>query len=185
MRMVVNAERMVIKETQRTYTYLNLYGYPVDAVICNRLIPDSVRDPYFRAWKDAQAEHLALIHECFNPLPLLTAPLFKSEVGGLDLLRNLGDSLYGEGDPAVRLFAGETEELHHEEDGSYTLRIPLPLAEKADIDLYRVADELTLGVGSYRRNIALPRVLWPLQVEKARLDEGVLTVHFVPEGKAA
>jgi arsenite-transporting ATPase len=27
-RLVVNAERMVIKETQRTYTYLNLYGYP-------------------------------------------------------------------------------------------------------------------------------------------------------------
>ncbi len=185
MRMVVNAERMVIKETQRTYTYLNLYGYPVDAVICNRLIPDSVRDPYFRAWKDAQAKHLALIHECFNPLPLLTAPLFKSEMGGLDLLRKMGDALYGEGDPAARLFAGETEQLHHEEDGSYTLRIPLPLAEKADVDLYRAADELTLGVGSYRRNIALPRVLWPLQVEKARFDEGVLTVHFVPEGEAA
>jgi arsenite-transporting ATPase len=185
MRMVVNAERMVIKETQRTYTYLNLYGYPVDAVICNRLIPDSVRDPYFRAWKDAQAKHLALIHECFNPLPLLTAPLFKSEMGGLDLLRKMGDALYGEGDPAARLFAGETEQLHHEEDGSYTLRIPLPLAEKADVDLYRAADELTLGVGSYRRNIALPRVLWPLQVEKARFDEGVLTVHFVPKGEAA
>jgi arsenite-transporting ATPase len=185
MRMVVNAERMVIKETQRTYTYLNLYGYPVDAVICNRLIPDSVRDPYFRAWKDAQAEHLALIQECFNPLPLLTAPLFKSEMGGLDLLRKMGDSLYGEGDPAARLFSGETEELHHEEDGSYTLRIPLPLAEKTDVDLYRVADELTLGVGSYRRNIALPRVLWPLQVEKARLDEGVLAVHFTPEDEAA
>ncbi len=74
MRLVVNAERMVIKEAQRTYTYLNLYGYPVDAVICNRLIPDSVTDPYFQAWKDAQREHLSLIHECFDPLPLLTSP---------------------------------------------------------------------------------------------------------------
>jgi arsenite-transporting ATPase len=185
MRMVVNAERMVIKETQRTYTYLNLYGYPVDAVVCNRLIPDSVRDPYFRAWKDAQAEHLALIHECFDPLPLLTAPLFKSEMGGLDLLRKMGDSLYGDRDPAVRLFAGETEQLSHEEDGSYTLRIPLPLAEKADVDLYRAVDELTLGVGSYRRNIALPRALWPLAVVKAHFDEGVLTVHFAPEGGTA
>jgi arsenite-transporting ATPase len=185
MRMVVNAERMVIKETQRTYTYLNLYGYPVDAVICNRLIPKSVRDPYFRAWKDAQAEHLDLIHECFDPLPLLTAPLFKSEVGGLDLLRQMGDALYGEGDPTDRLFAGQTEQLHHEQDGSYTLRIPLPLAEKTDVDLYRAVSELTLGVGSYRRNIALPRVLWPLPVEQARFDEGVLIVRFAPQGEAA
>jgi arsenite-transporting ATPase len=39
MRLVVNAERMVIKETQRTYTYLNLYGYATDAIICNRVDP--------------------------------------------------------------------------------------------------------------------------------------------------
>jgi len=30
MRLVVNPEKMVIKETQRTYTYLNLYGYATD-----------------------------------------------------------------------------------------------------------------------------------------------------------
>ena len=46
-RLVVNPEKMVIKETQRTYTYLNLYGYATDAIICNRIIPDEVVDPYF------------------------------------------------------------------------------------------------------------------------------------------
>ena len=39
LRLVINPERMVIKETQRTYTYLNLYGYTVDAVLLNRVIP--------------------------------------------------------------------------------------------------------------------------------------------------
>ena len=43
-RLVVNAERMVIAEARRTYTYLNLFGYPVDAVICNRLIPQTVTE---------------------------------------------------------------------------------------------------------------------------------------------
>jgi arsenite-transporting ATPase len=179
MRMVINAERMVIKETQRTYTYLNLYGYPVDAVICNRLIPDSVSDPYFRAWKEAQAEHLDLIHECFDPLPLLTSPLFEREMGGLDLLRDMGRALFGDRDPADQLYAGGLQTLQPQDDGSYLLRIPLPLADKAKIDLYRATDELTLGVGSYRRNIVLPRVLWPLEVESARLHGGVLTLHFV------
>ncbi|MEZ4559526.1 MAG: ArsA family ATPase [Caldilineaceae bacterium] len=37
MRVVLNPEKMVVKEAQRAYTYLNLYGYTVDAVICNRV----------------------------------------------------------------------------------------------------------------------------------------------------
>jgi arsenite-transporting ATPase len=53
-RLVMNAERMVVKESQRTYTYLNLYGYTVDAVVCNRLIPEEVTDPYFAGWKESQ-----------------------------------------------------------------------------------------------------------------------------------
>ncbi len=182
MRLVVNAERMVIKETQRTYTYLNLYGYPVDAVVCNRLLPAAITDPYFRLWKESQAEHLALIHECFDPLPLLTAPLFEREMGGLKLLREMGEALFEGRDPTERLYAGTVQTLEHGEDGSYLLRIPLPLADKSRVELYRSADELTLAVGAYRRNIVLPRVLWPLEVEWARLRDGVLTLHFVPKG---
>lgn len=181
MRLVVNAERMVIKETQRTYTYLNLYGYPVDAVICNRLLPDSVTDPYFQAWKDGQARHLDLIHECFDPLPLLTAPLFDMEIGGLDLLRRMGRELFAERDPTDRWFEGQTQTLEPSGDGGFALRIPLPLADKAKIELYRSADELTLGVGAYHRNIVLSRVLWPLEVESARLRDGTLVVSFVPK----
>ncbi|GAB4467700.1 MAG: ArsA family ATPase [Anaerolineae bacterium] len=180
MRLVVNAERMVIKEAQRTYTYLNLYGYPVDAVICNRLIPDSVTDPYFQAWKDAQREHLKLIHECFDPLPLLTSPLFQQEVGGLDLLRPMAAALFGDQDPTDILFKGEMQTLIPEADGGYTMRLPLPLVEKGKIDLYRATDELTLSVGTYSRNIVLPRLLWPLEVVSARLDEGILTLRFSP-----
>jgi arsenite-transporting ATPase len=180
MRLVVNAERMVIKETQRTYTYLALYGYPVDAVVCNRLLPDTVTDPYFQAWKDSQAEHLDLIHECFDPLPLLTAPLFNQEMGGLDLLRKMGTALFGDRDPMEHFFEGNTQTLQADEDGGYTLIMPLPLVERSKIDLYRSPDEITLGVGTYRRNIVLPRVLWPLGVESARLDDGVLRLRFAP-----
>ena len=52
-RLVVNPERMVIAEARRTYTYLSLFGYRVDAVVANRLLPDEVTDPWFDAWKDA------------------------------------------------------------------------------------------------------------------------------------
>ncbi len=178
MRLVVNAERMVIKETQRTYTYLNLYGYPIDAVVCNRLLPDGIIDPHFRAWKEAQAAHLDLIHECFDPLPLLTAPLFDREMGGLELLRTLAGELFGKRDPSARLYTGQLQSLEPAGNG-YILRLPLPLTDKSKVELYRSSDELTLSVGAYRRNIALPRALWPLDVQSARLSDGVLALRFV------
>jgi len=180
-RLVVNAEKMVIKETQRTYTYLNLYGYPTDAVICNRIIPDTVTDPYFRAWQDSQRENLALIAEAFGDLPLLKAPLFSTEMGGLDHLRRLADALYGHRNPADILFAGRTHTIEKDPAGDgYTLLVPLPFADRADLDLYRSRDELTLRVGPYRRNIVLPYALHTMEIEGARFDRSVLRVHFIP-----
>ncbi|MBN1966764.1 MAG: TRC40/GET3/ArsA family transport-energizing ATPase, partial [Anaerolineae bacterium] len=177
-RLVINAEKMVIKETQRTYTYLNLYGYPTDAVICNRIYPDSITDPYFAAWKDAQAQNLALIGEAFGELPLLKAPLFDREMGGLERLRELAQALYGEQNPSDVLFAGKTHTIDSDGGDGYYLRVPLPFADKSDMDVFRSADELTLRVGPYRRNIVLPYALHNLEIGDARFDEAVLRIHF-------
>src|SRR3712207_3812382 len=53
-RLVVNAEKMVIAEARRAYTYLNLYDYGVDAVVVNRLLPDEISDPYFDRWRSEE-----------------------------------------------------------------------------------------------------------------------------------
>lgn len=184
MRLVVNPEKMVIKETQRTYTYLNLYGYATDAILCNRIIPDEVTDPYFDMAKDRQKENLALIGEAFGELPLLKAPLFGQEVTGLEALRKLGEALYGDQNPAVRMFEGKTHTIETDEAGNYTLIVPLPFAHKEDMDLYRSRDELTLRVGPYRRNIVLPYALWDLEIADAKFDESKLRIRFHADHKA-
>ena len=148
MRLVINPEKMVIKETQRTYTYLNLYGYATDAILCNRIIPDEVTDPYFDMAKDRQKENLVLIGEAFGDLPLLKAPLFGQEVTGLEALRKLGDALYADHNPAEQLFDGKTHTIETDDAGVYTLTVPLPFAHKDDMDLYRSRDEITLRVGA-------------------------------------
>jgi arsenite-transporting ATPase len=178
MRLVVNPEHMVIKETQRTYTYLNLYGYATDAIICNRLIPDEVTDPYFASRKTKQQENIAFIGEAFGNLPLLTAPMFPDEVGGLETLRKLAAELYGEHNPAEQLFTGKTHEIINQDDGSYRLSVSLPFVDKDDLDLYRSRDELTLRVGPYRRNIVLPYALWNLEIADAKFDESTLNIRF-------
>jgi arsenite/tail-anchored protein-transporting ATPase len=181
-RLVVNPEKMVIKETQRTYTYLNLYGYATDAIICNRIIPDEVTDPYFAMWKTNQRDNIEFIAEAFGGLPLMKAPLFGGEVGGLDSLRRLADEIYGDANPAAQMFTGQTHHIEKEGDsGSYRLTVPLPFADKKDLDLYRSRDELTLRVGPYRRNIVLPYALWDLEIADAKFEDSNLCIRFSRE----
>ncbi|GIL12556.1 MAG: arsenic-transporting ATPase [Chloroflexota bacterium] len=177
-RLVVNPEKMVIKETQRTYTYLNLYGYATDAILCNRIIPDEVTDPYFTMWKANQQENIAFIGEAFGELPLMRVPLFGQEVTGLDSLRQLAQALYGDGNPARKLFDGQTHRIETDTDGTHTLIVPLPFADKQDMDMYRSRDEITLRVGPYRRNIVLPYALWDLEIADARFEQSTLRVQF-------
>jgi arsenite/tail-anchored protein-transporting ATPase len=179
LRLVVNAEKMVIKETQRTYTYLNLYGYATDAVICNRILPAEVTDPYFAQWKDLQQKNLGLIREAFGELPVLRAPMFNRDVNGMDALHRLGDALYKDTNPTDVMFKGHTHQIIPDEKGGYNLKVPLPFANKDDLDVYRSADELTLRVGPYRRNIVLPYALWNLEIGDAKFEESALNVHFI------
>jgi arsenite-transporting ATPase len=179
MRLVMNAERMVIKEAQRTFTYLNLYNYVTDAIICNRLFPAEIQDPYFARWKVNQAANLRLIEECFAPLPVFTAPLFGEEMGGLELLSALADEIFDERDPADRFFEGQAHYITPGKEGGYTLSLPLPFADKEDIELYRDKDELTLRVGNQRRNFVLPRALWELEASEARFTNDTLRIRFV------
>src|SRR5207302_10664632 len=86
MRLVLNPEKMVIAEARRTYTYLSLFGYRVDAVVVNRIIPAEVNDPYFGKWKDIQAEHLETVRESFQLVPILPVRLYDRGVVGLERL---------------------------------------------------------------------------------------------------
>jgi arsenite-transporting ATPase len=177
-RLVLNAEKMVIKETQRTYTYLNLYGYNTDAVICNRLIPETVVDPYFAAWKELQAGHQALIRECFDPLPIIKLPLFDDEVVGFSSLRRMAEVLFDGGDPTRVMFEGRAHWVEPAPEGGFDLVIQLPFVEKGDLRLHQKGDELTLRAGAYRRNFILPRALHNRLVARARFADSTLRVHF-------
>lgn len=177
MRLVINPEKMVIKEAQRTYTYLNLYGYVTDAIICNRVMPPEVEGSYFEVWLDTQQKYLQMIEEAFAPLPILTAPYFEQEVVGFDMLRRLAGVLFDERDPAEIFFRGQAYRIE-ERDGEYTLAVPLPFVEKQDISLLSKGDELTVQVGGYRRTFILPRVLMGMETRGAKFEGHELRIRF-------
>jgi arsenite-transporting ATPase len=176
-RLVLNPEKMVVAEARRTYTYLSLFGYRVDAVVVNRLLPDDVTDPYFGKWKEIQADHFRGITEAFSPLPILTCRLFDDEMIGLERLGRIADEVYGRQDPAAVL--ADTQPLRvAKERGGYALRLDLPFADRDDLDVLRKGDELLVKVGQYRRNVLLPQALQPLEVTAAALRNGTLVVRF-------
>jgi arsenite-transporting ATPase len=59
--------------------------------------------------------------------------------------------------------------------------IPLPGAERGDLDLLRRGDELVLGVAGHRRAVSLPSALRRCTVAGAALRDGELTVRFAPD----
>jgi len=175
-RIVVNPEKMVIAEARRLFTYLALFGYRVDAVVANRILPDAVEDPYFAKWKKIQAMHLDTIRESFAPIPVFTSRLYEEEMVGPELLYELCDEIYGEGDPAAIFHSGEPMAVRREDD-VMVLELQLPYAD-GRLDLAKKDDDLIVTVGSYRRSIMLPQSLRRREVIDAHFEGPVLKIIF-------
>ena len=180
-RLVMNPEKMVIAEARRTYTYLGLFGYAVDAAIVNRVLPESVTDDYFAKWREIQKEHMASVEEGFSDVDVRYLPLFDEEMVGIDRLRVLGEELFGNDDPTSHLATGRPFRVEDVGD-DVVLVVSIPHAEKGDVDVVRHGSELVLTVGPYRRSIILPDSLSRRHVRRAQLLEGELRVTFSLEG---
>jgi arsenite-transporting ATPase len=183
-RLVVNLEKMVIAEARRTYTYLGLFGYRVDAVVVNRVLPPDVTDPYFGKWKDIQAEHLLTVHESFDPVPILSARLFDREMVGVSLLEEMGDEVYGDLDAADILYRDEPIRVRKRGTG-YVMTMRLPFASRDDMDIHRRGDELFVRVGAYKRNLILPQSLKRMTVREANFAGDHLEILFGREPRPA
>jgi len=176
-RLVVNPERMVIAEARRTYTYLSLFGYRVDAVVANRLLPDEVTDPWFDQWRAAQAKHMKVIDEAFSPLPILKARLADDEIVGIERLRRFAGEVYRDVDPLAVLHEHDPMEIVANGDAR-VLVLELPFADRDDVEVGRRGDELLVTVGPYRRAIVLPDSLRHRDVTGAKLRKGRLRITF-------
>ncbi len=176
-RLVVNPEKMVIDEARRTYSYLGLFGYGVDGVIVNRVLPEEVSDPYFERWRAIQKGHLDVVDDAFAEVPRIRLRLFDDEMVGVDRLRFMSGELYGDKDPIFDFHATHPFRIFDTE-GGLTMEMDIPFVEKTDLDVYRNGHELYIQVGPYRRSFILPDALHRREVTRARLDGGTLTVSF-------
>lgn len=185
-RLVLTPESVVLAETRRTWTALAVHGFAVDAVIANRVFAAGSGDPWQEGWARSQAAVLAEARASFAPVPLWSAGYTAAEPVGPQALAALGESLHGPAGPqaATALLAPPAvpEPFAVErQDGGFVLRVPVPLAARADLDLGRRGDDLVLTVEGRRRVLALPSALRRCRVDGARLAGGTLSVCFVPD----
>ena len=187
-RLVVNPEKMVIKEALRAETYLALFGYPIDAVMCNRVLPTAphgdYQDALLRDMVEQQKGYYEQIHQTFAPLPVFDVPFRPREVLGPQALAELGADIWGSEDPTSVFHRGAPQELI-KRGNTYILRLPLPHVELSKVGMLKKADELIVEIGNYKRDVALPTMLIPLEATVARMVDGALEVTFEPVGSAA
>ena len=181
-RLVTNPEKMVIKESLRAHAYLSLYNVATDLVVANRIIPETVTDPFFKQWKENQQQYRQEIHDNFKPLPVKEVPLYTEEMCGFEALERLKETLYGDEDPTQVYYAESTVKVVTEK-GSYSLELYLPGIPKEQIQLNKSGDELNIRIGNHRRNFVLPQALAALQPSGAKMEDDYLKIRFAEVAK--
>ena len=177
-RPVVNPERMVIKEALRAETYLALFGYPIDAVICNRVIPpDNYQDSFMQELYQNQEKLRNQIHQTFAPLPIWEAPYYSHEILGVSQLSKFAEVIFGEQDPTEVFYRGQIQEVTRQGD-VYVLRLPLPHVEMDKVMMTKKGDEMIIEIGNFKRDITLPSVLANQEATVARFVNKALEIHF-------
>lgn len=179
-RLVTNPERMVIKESLRAHAYLSLYNVGTDMVVANRIIPDTVTDPFFKQWKANQEQHRQEIHANFQPLPIKEVPLYSEEMCGMAALERLKETLYGNESAAQVYYKETTLRVVQQENNHYSLEVYLPGIPKNQVELSKTGDELNIRIGNHRRNLVLPQALAMLQPAGAKMEEDYLKIRFAP-----
>jgi arsenite/tail-anchored protein-transporting ATPase len=183
-RPVVNPERMVIKEALRAETYLALFGYPIDGVVCNRVLPaGNYQDAFMQELYHNQEKLKAQIHQTFAPLPVWEGPYYSREILGIPQLGELAQTIFGEQDPTQIFYRGPVQEVTRQGD-MYVLRLPLPHVEMNKVFMTKHGDEMSIEIGNFKRDITLPSILATQEATLAKFVNKALEIYFnAPEAE--
>ncbi|MCS6989880.1 MAG: TRC40/GET3/ArsA family transport-energizing ATPase [Chloroherpetonaceae bacterium] len=176
-RLVMNPEKMVIKETMRALTYLNLYGFKVDMVTVNKLLAEDEDSGYLEKWKQVQRRYLVEIEEAFAPLPIKKVKMYDDEVVGFKALERLARDVYGDENPAAMMYH-ETPIQFIRHDDSCEILLKLPFANPDEIDSWVSGDELFIQIGNQRKIITLPVTLAGAEPSDAKFKGQWLSMRF-------
>lgn len=170
-RLVVNPEKMVIKETEKAFTYLHLFGFPVDGIFINKIAEE--KNPFY----EIQKKYLERIIKSFEPTPIFLIPQVYEEILGYEKLKEFGKKIYQERNPSEVFFKDKPFEIF-EKNGSYILKIILKEVSEEKLDIYQKDEDLIIKIGNYKKHFFLPRILVNKEIKKAFIKNNHLEIEF-------
>jgi arsenite-transporting ATPase len=174
-RLVMNPQRIAIAETRRTFTYFGLYGFGVDAVFINKVLPRELSDGYLNRWFSLEQNRLREIDRSFLDVAKFRVPLLPGEPIGTKALAEMAHQVFGDRAPD-EVFSSSSTVSMTEQDGKVLLSFPVAGIGKEDLDVGRKDDVLVVTAGPYTRVFTLPDTLVGRQVARASLEDELLTL---------
>jgi arsenite-transporting ATPase len=175
LRIVTTPEKIVIAEAKRNFTWLYLFGYNVDAVFINRILPKPALSGYFHPWLSHQKEGIKQIRESFSFLPVFPLELQPGEVVGMDSLLDVSEKIFGSHNPIEVFFQDEIYTVTKDDEGYY-LSLNLPFAQKEQISMSQKGTDLTIEILNEKRVYTLPDALLGKDITSAKFAEGHLVI---------
>lgn len=153
---------------------LALRGLRTDLLLANRVLPEAGLDTWLAGPSAQQRKTLA---EWREPYEVRTVAHLGRDPRGADDLAALAVP----GATTAQAPAEWPVTDHLADDGVLVWHIPLPGAERDDLDLVRRGDELVVTAAPFRRIVPLPSALRRCAVDGAALRDGELRIRFAPD----
>lgn len=181
-RFVTLPEKMVVEETKRNYMYMNLYGYLVDGIYINRILPQEAESVFFQEWFEIQKYYIEELEDTFSSVLIKKIPWYETDVCGLASIDRICNEILIESDLFFIRAKLENEQYEKTEQG-YVLNLFLPNVEKNEINLHQSGSDVIIKIGNFKRNIPIPNTLRHYEISSAKLENSILKMEFRKENK--
>lgn len=84
---VLNPEKLPIEETKKAVRILEKYNIPVNDIVVNKILPETLQDEFWKSRKALELKYLEEIYETFIGKEIIKIPLLNSDVRVNDIQR--------------------------------------------------------------------------------------------------
>lgn len=184
-RLVCMPEKMIVEETKRNFMYMNLYGYQVDTVFINRMVPEDIKNPFMQKIKEHRSRYIRDMESVFTDIPIIYVPWYPDEIRGFQAIQKLSEEVLNIPDLfAVRAHT-ESESYEKWEEG-YILTITLPNNCRGETEVFCHTADISIKVNNFNRCIPLPNTLRGSEIVQTDVNDRTVRIYFrLSENKEA
>jgi len=180
-RIVCNPEKMVIQEAKRSLSYLQLYGYNVDALIINRIYPKNA-NMFFKDYLIKQKQYIKDVEEDFHPIPIFKSLHQGKEVFGIKSIEKVGKEIYSnEQMKAFNVFYQDKAIDVKTINNGYRVSMKIPFIKEDEFTLKKFGDELIININNQRKSLFLPKFSNYMKIEKFSYDNPWLVINLIKD----